>query len=57
MATGIIEVFAKAGYDVTYVGRSAAKVDAVKVAIAKSWRRRSSGASSRTTTATRSPGV
>jgi len=36
MATGIIEVFAKAGYDVTYVARSAAKVDAVKVAIAKS---------------------
>ena len=27
MATGIVEVFAKAGYDVTYVGRSAAKVD------------------------------
>ena len=36
MATGIIEVFAKAGYDVTYVARSAAKVDAVKAAIAKS---------------------
>ena len=27
MATGIVEVFAKAGYDVTYVGRSADKVD------------------------------
>ena len=36
MATGIIEVFAKAGYDVTYVARSAAKVEAVRVAIAKS---------------------
>jgi 3-hydroxybutyryl-CoA dehydrogenase len=36
MATGIVEVFAKAGYDVTYVARSAAKVEAVKVAIAKS---------------------
>ncbi len=36
MATGIIEVFAKAGYAVTYVARSAAKVEAVKAAIAKS---------------------
>ena len=36
MATGIIEVFAKAGYDVTYVARSEAKVEAVKTAIAKS---------------------
>jgi 3-hydroxybutyryl-CoA dehydrogenase len=36
MATGIIEVFAKAGYDVTYVARSASKVEAVKGAIAKS---------------------
>ena len=36
MATGIAEVFAKAGYDVTYVARSSAKVDAVKVAVAKS---------------------
>ncbi len=36
MATGIIQVFAKAGYDVTYVARSAAKVDAVKAAVAKS---------------------
>ena len=36
MATGIIQVFAKAGYDVTYVARSSAKVEAVKAAIAKS---------------------
>jgi 3-hydroxybutyryl-CoA dehydrogenase len=36
MATGIVEVFAKAGYAVTYVARSAAKVEAVKAAIAKS---------------------
>jgi 3-hydroxybutyryl-CoA dehydrogenase len=36
MATGIIEVFAKAGYDVTFVARSSAKVKAVKGAIAKS---------------------
>jgi 3-hydroxybutyryl-CoA dehydrogenase len=36
MATGIVEVFAKAGYDVTYVGRSAAKVDAVRAAIERS---------------------
>jgi 3-hydroxybutyryl-CoA dehydrogenase len=36
MATGIIQVFAKAGYDVTYVARSEAKVEAVKAAIAKS---------------------
>jgi len=36
MATGIIEVFAKAGYAVTYVARSEAKVEAVKAAIAKS---------------------
>jgi len=36
MATGIIQVFAKAGYDVTYVARSSAKVDAVKANIAKS---------------------
>jgi len=36
MATGIVEVFAKAGYAVTYVARSEAKVDAVKAAIAKS---------------------
>jgi len=36
MATGIIEVFAKAGYAVTYVARSEAKVEAVRAAIAKS---------------------
>jgi 3-hydroxybutyryl-CoA dehydrogenase len=36
MATGIIQVFAKAGYDVTYVARSEAKIDGVKAAIAKS---------------------
>ncbi len=35
MATGIIEVFAKAGYDVTYVARGDAKVDAVRAAIAR----------------------
>ncbi|NUS52317.1 MAG: 3-hydroxyacyl-CoA dehydrogenase family protein, partial [Nocardioidaceae bacterium] len=36
MATGIIEVFAKAGYPVTYVGRSQAKVDAVRSAVERS---------------------
>jgi 3-hydroxybutyryl-CoA dehydrogenase len=36
MATGIAEVFARAGYDVTYVGRSAAKVDQVRAAIERS---------------------
>jgi 3-hydroxybutyryl-CoA dehydrogenase len=36
MATGIIEVFAKAGYDVTYVARGQAKVDAVAAAVATS---------------------
>jgi 3-hydroxybutyryl-CoA dehydrogenase len=36
MATGIVEVFAKAGYDVTYVGRSDAKVAAVATSIEKS---------------------
>jgi 3-hydroxybutyryl-CoA dehydrogenase len=36
MATGIVEVFAKAGFDVTYVGRSDAKVDAVRTAIERS---------------------
>jgi 3-hydroxybutyryl-CoA dehydrogenase len=36
MATGIIEVFAKAGYDVTFVARSATKVDAVVGAITRS---------------------
>jgi 3-hydroxybutyryl-CoA dehydrogenase len=36
MATGIVEVFANAGYDVTYVGRSSAKVDGVGAAIERS---------------------
>ncbi len=36
MATGIIEVFAKSGYDVVYVGRSEAKVDAVRASIERS---------------------
>ncbi|MEJ7834292.1 MAG: 3-hydroxybutyryl-CoA dehydrogenase [Nocardioides sp.] len=36
MATGIAEVFAKSGYDVLYVGRSAAKVDGVRATIEKS---------------------
>jgi 3-hydroxybutyryl-CoA dehydrogenase len=36
MATGIAEVFAKAGYDVTYVGRSQAKVDAVRATVERS---------------------
>lgn len=36
MATGIVEVFAKAGYDVLYVGRSEAKVDGVRASIEKS---------------------
>src|SRR6476469_10849778 len=36
MATGIIEVFAKAGYDVVYVTRSQPKVDAVTASIRKS---------------------
>ncbi len=37
MATGIIEVFAKSGFDVTYVGRSQDKVDGVVAAITKSF--------------------
>jgi 3-hydroxybutyryl-CoA dehydrogenase len=36
MATGIVEVFAKAGYDVVYVGRSDAKVDGVSGTIERS---------------------
>ncbi|HET8604164.1 MAG TPA: 3-hydroxybutyryl-CoA dehydrogenase [Marmoricola sp.] len=36
MATGIVEVFAKAGYDVVYVGRTQAKVDGVRGAIERS---------------------
>ena len=39
MATGIIEVFAKAGYDVTYVTRSQPKVAAVTAAVSRSRRR------------------
>ena len=37
MATGIVEVFAKAGFDVVYVGRSQEKVDGVVAAITKSF--------------------
>ncbi len=36
MASGIVEVFAKAGYDVVYVGRSADKLAGVEAAITKS---------------------
>ena len=36
MATGMVEVFAKAGLDVTFVARSEAKVEAVRAALAKS---------------------
>jgi 3-hydroxybutyryl-CoA dehydrogenase len=36
MATGIVEVFAKSGYDVVYVGRSDAKVDGVRSTIERS---------------------
>src|SRR3954447_5779274 len=36
MATGIVEVFAKAGYDVLYVGRSTDKVDGVRATIERS---------------------
>jgi 3-hydroxybutyryl-CoA dehydrogenase len=36
MATGIVEVFAKAGYDVTFVARSHDKVDAVLKALTRS---------------------
>jgi 3-hydroxybutyryl-CoA dehydrogenase len=36
MATGIVEVFAKAGYAVTYVGRSTDKVDGVRTTIERS---------------------
>ena len=36
MATGIVEVFAKAGYDVVFVGRSQAKTDGVRASIEKS---------------------
>ena len=36
MAAGIIEVFAKAGYDVVYVGRTADKVDGVRATVERS---------------------
>ena len=36
MASGIVEVFAKGGYDVLYVGRTADKVDAVRATIERS---------------------
>ena len=36
MATGIIEVFAKAGYDVVFVARAESKVAAVQASIEKS---------------------
>jgi 3-hydroxybutyryl-CoA dehydrogenase len=36
MATGIVEVFAKAGFPVTYVGRTQDRVDGVRTAIEKS---------------------
>ncbi len=36
MASGIVEVFAKAGYDVVYVGRAADKVDGVRATIERS---------------------
>ena len=36
MATGIVEVFAKGGYDVTYVGRSQDKVDGVRSRVERS---------------------
>ncbi len=36
MATGIVEVFAKAGHDVTYVTRSDARVESVRAGVVKS---------------------
>jgi 3-hydroxybutyryl-CoA dehydrogenase len=36
MATGIVEVFAKAGYPVTYVGRTQDKVDTVRATVERS---------------------
>ncbi|CUR56026.1 putative 3-hydroxybutyryl-CoA dehydrogenase [metagenome] len=36
MASGIVEVFAKAGYDVVYVGRTQDKVDGVRATIERS---------------------
>lgn len=37
MASGIVEVFAKAGFDVTYVGRAQAKVEGVVATITKNF--------------------
>src|SRR6478752_7242351 len=37
MATGIVEVFARAGYDVTFVGRADAKVAGVRAAITRNF--------------------
>lgn len=37
MAAGIVEVFARSGYDVLYVGRSQDKVDGVRAAITRSF--------------------
>ncbi len=37
MAAGIVQVFARAGYEVVYVGRSQDKVDGVRTTIAKSY--------------------
>ena len=37
MASGIVEVFAKAGYDVLFVGRSQAKLDGVVAAITRNF--------------------
>jgi 3-hydroxybutyryl-CoA dehydrogenase len=54
MATGIIEVFAKAGYDVRFVARAPEKVEAVQKALPGRWRSRSSAASWRSPSATRS---
>ncbi|MDQ1250606.1 MAG: 3-hydroxybutyryl-CoA dehydrogenase [Actinomycetota bacterium] len=39
MASGIVEVFAKSGYDVVFVARTAEKVEGVKAAVAKSLNR------------------
>jgi 3-hydroxybutyryl-CoA dehydrogenase len=36
MATGIVEVFAKAGYETTFVARSPQKIDSVRSAVARS---------------------
>ncbi|MET0784883.1 MAG: 3-hydroxyacyl-CoA dehydrogenase NAD-binding domain-containing protein, partial [Leifsonia flava] len=37
MASGIVEVFAKAGYDVVFTGRGQDKVDVVVAAITKNF--------------------